>query len=149
MKSFRATASVEVLVGDVPGTENRFLRALADKTVKVTLHKDSDAIESTLFGTYEIEGEFLDPMLGGNGKLEVDLLRNAWTVENIYRELTALRLTFEPNGSGQGAIYAVKSVDGVLVPDYEKQILKCSWGVDGKMRMTFPDGTTVPGFALF
>jgi len=149
IKTFRATASVEVRMGDIPVEENVFFLALANKNVRVTLYKDSDLIESTLFGTYEIEGgEVL--LLGGRGKLEVDLLRNAWTVENIVEGRIGQRMTFEPNGSGQGAAYQVKpGAGGNPVIDYDQELVKISWGVDGRMTFIYPDGLVISGVHLF
>ena len=149
IKTFRATASVEVRMGDIPVEENVFFLALANKNVRVTLYKDSDLIESTLFGTYEIEGgEVL--LLGGQGKLEVDLPRNAWTVENIVEGRIGQRMTFEPNGSGQGAAYQVKpGAGGNPVIDYDQELVKISWGVDGRMTFIYPDGLVISGVHLF
>lgn len=149
MRSFRATASVEVTVGDISVEQNEFLLALTNKKVRVTLYKDSDLIESTLFGTYEIEdGQGL--LLGGQGKLEVDLLRNAWTVENIIHDTFSQRMTFEPNGSGQGATYLVKpAVGGFPQIDYDQPLVRFTWGVDGKLTFFYPDGAIVPAGPLF
>lgn len=132
MDTFRATASVEVKMGTVPASENAMLKSLAGADIKVDLKKDQPGIDPTLMGTYEITGG--GGILNGTGKLEVDILKNAWTVEKGNTSW-AMRMTFEPNGAGQGTLYATMNPGMTTVVNYDQKLGTMSWGEDGRGTM--------------